>query len=343
MDCEHIQEKLSAYIDDMLTVDDRNLVESHLSSCDKCTEFFADVSSAIKQVNSVDEIEPPAWLTRNVMARIKAETTPPKSLLQKLFYPLHIKLPLEALATIAIVATSFYIFRFLPPEVKYRSIPAETEISGTLSERTTVPEQERISKPEDTSADHKRQDAAGKDDEMRLLKKELPASAQPAEKAVPEPPEKAGARKSEVRMKASEPSASRKAPAEQKAAASAPVQEHKLYFGDSKDQMDSRSNVAKEIAAGKTAVQPDIILFVEDPEKAGEDIKKIVAFLEGTIISSEDVTNKRILSIRIPYDKLMIFNEKIKELGKTREIAIEAGDGKSTMVLRLAIERIISE
>lgn len=343
MDCGYIQEKLSAYIDDMLTVEDRNLVESHLSSCDKCTEFLADVSSAMKQVRSLDEIEPPAWLTRDVMARIKAETTPQKSLLQKLFYPLHIKLPLEALATIAIVATSFYIFRSMPPEVKYRSVPAETEISGALSERTTMPEQDRVSKPEDTSADHKRQDAAGKDDEMRPLKKELPASAQPAEKAASAPPEDARTRKSEVRMKASEPSASRKAPAEQKKAAPAPVQEHKLYFGDSKDQMESRSNVAEEATAGKTAVQPDIILFVQDPEKAGEDIKKIVALLKGTIISSEDVANKRMLSIRIPHVKISAFNEKIKELGKTREIAIVAGEGKSTTVLILAIEKIISE
>ncbi len=73
------------------------------------------------------DVEPPAWLTQKVMAKIKAEVQPKKRIIQKLFYPLHIKLPLEAVVTALIAVITIYIFKTMQPEMKLAQAPSEHE------------------------------------------------------------------------------------------------------------------------------------------------------------------------------------------------------------------------
>jgi hypothetical protein len=127
MKCQDIQQKLSAYAEGIVPHKEKILIEEHLKSCLKCNESLASLRKTIDYVHSLEDVEPPAWLTQKVMAKIKAEAKPKKGILQKLFYPLHIKLPIETVATALVVVLTIYIFKAIQPEMKLAQAPSEHE------------------------------------------------------------------------------------------------------------------------------------------------------------------------------------------------------------------------
>ncbi len=118
MECERLKERFSAYLDGLLPAEESTILEEHLKSCERCRESLADLGKTIGHVRDLEEIEPPLWLTNKVMAKIRAEAEPKKGIIERLFYPLSLKLPIQAVATVLIVATALYVFRMMEPEVK---------------------------------------------------------------------------------------------------------------------------------------------------------------------------------------------------------------------------------
>ncbi|MDH5768610.1 MAG: zf-HC2 domain-containing protein, partial [Nitrospirota bacterium] len=95
MECADIQKKLSAYIDDALSPEERMLIDEHLTSCQECKASLADMRKTLEYVQKLEDIEPPPWLAQKVMTKIKEEVVatrfrakPKRGILQKLFYPL---------------------------------------------------------------------------------------------------------------------------------------------------------------------------------------------------------------------------------------------------------------
>ena len=125
MECNKVQEKLSALIDGILSQDEKMLVEEHLKSCEKCREVLSELKKTIGHIKNQEEIEPPPGLRRKARVKTRARAAPKKGLLEKLFYPLHIKLPLGAVATIAIAVTTIYIFKSIQPEIQLAKAPSE--------------------------------------------------------------------------------------------------------------------------------------------------------------------------------------------------------------------------
>ena len=130
MECDKIQEQLSAYLDDALSPAEKGIIDNHLRSCPKCRKALADLEMTISSIKGLDEIIPPPWLTQKIMTRVKAESErKKKSLLQKLFYPLHIKLPIEAVGIFLIAITALYVFKGMEPELKTGMTPSEETVS----------------------------------------------------------------------------------------------------------------------------------------------------------------------------------------------------------------------
>src|SRR4030042_3884380 len=127
MNCQDIQQKLSAYAEGIVPPEKKILVDEHLTSCQKCNESLASLRKTIDYVHSLEDVEPPAWLTQKVMAKIKTEVQPKKKIIQKLFYPLHIKLPLEAVITALVAVITIYIFKTIQPDMKLAQAPSEHE------------------------------------------------------------------------------------------------------------------------------------------------------------------------------------------------------------------------
>ncbi|MBI4684137.1 MAG: DUF2275 domain-containing protein [Nitrospirae bacterium] len=137
MECKDIQEKLSAYIEEILSSEEKMRVDEHLKSCNACRMNLADLKKTIEFVKELDEVESPSWLTQKVMAKIRAEAEQKESIWKRLFSPLSVKLPIGAAATILLAITAFYVFKSIQPEVIVTKAPSE-EPTQIITEKETA-------------------------------------------------------------------------------------------------------------------------------------------------------------------------------------------------------------
>ena len=208
MQCNDIQEKLSAYMDGDISSEERRLIEEHLKSCQQCNETLADLRKTTEYVRDLGDIEPPAWLTQKIMTKIRSEAGREKSLWQKLFYPIHIKLPVEAAVAVLLAVTTVYIFKTMQPEIKLAKAPVEEMTSRIPLKETKSTDKDLISRKNDI--------VSGKVPQASQHQTAPPETAQPfaqKEKAVPS----AGAvAKDESQQKALSPAPALRALAEVK-------------------------------------------------------------------------------------------------------------------------------
>ena len=108
--CEEIENNLPLYLDNSLYGDDKKDVEEHLNSCSRCSKALVELSKTRSLVGNLADVEPPPWFKQKVMSRVREEAGK-KSLVQKLFYPLRIKIPVQVLTTIFIAVLVVYIYR----------------------------------------------------------------------------------------------------------------------------------------------------------------------------------------------------------------------------------------
>ena len=132
MTCNEVDNRLPAYLEDLLSPEEKKNIEGHLASCSRCSRAFADLKRADKLVRGLGEVEPPPFFEQRIMARVREEAGRKQGILRRLFYPLHIKVPIQALATILIAVLGFYVYQQGDPEMK-QIVPLpmpRTEIGG---------------------------------------------------------------------------------------------------------------------------------------------------------------------------------------------------------------------
>ena len=135
-----IKKLLSAYCGDDLTPQDRLVVEEHLKSCSECRSERADLTKTLELLRSTPEVEPPLWMTARIMAHVHEQREQAPGWLKRLFYPLHIKLPLEGLAVLLVCVTGFYLSQRVGTELQQiQQIPAQKR-----EEAPTVPSPARV-------------------------------------------------------------------------------------------------------------------------------------------------------------------------------------------------------
>lgn len=116
--CAHCKEQLSTYLDGIITAEEKKLIEEHLSMCEHCSLALSELKKTQEALRNLEEVEPPPWFTQKIMNRVREEAEPRKGLLQRLFYPLHIKIPVEALATCLVVVLALFVYKNTEPEMK---------------------------------------------------------------------------------------------------------------------------------------------------------------------------------------------------------------------------------
>jgi anti-sigma factor RsiW len=118
MTCKDIEHTLPAYLEDLLSPEEKMLTEEHLASCRQCSKALEELKRTEKLVRELEEVEPPPWFTQKIMSRVREEEKRKKGIIQKLFYPLHIKVPIQALATVLIAVLVIHVYRAGEPEMK---------------------------------------------------------------------------------------------------------------------------------------------------------------------------------------------------------------------------------
>jgi hypothetical protein len=130
MECRNLREKLTAFVDEQLAPDEKKAVQEHLDTCPDCASHLEELRKTVAYARGLEGVEPPSWFTRKVMSKVREEAGRNKGILLKLFYPLHIKIPLEAAAMLVIVVTAFYVLRAVQPDVTVERPVSEAELSA---------------------------------------------------------------------------------------------------------------------------------------------------------------------------------------------------------------------
>jgi len=355
MKCNDFQQKLSDYIEGIISFEERMIIEEHLKSCSTCNESLADMKRTMSYVHDLEDIEPPAWLREKVMSRIKTETEPTETepkrgFFQKLFYPLHIKLPLEAVAVVFIAVTALYIFKTIQPEVKIAKTPSEIKPQILLQKKETPLE-------------------SAKSDEM-VIPSPAPAIPMPPEKALPPspsatrgplekvnplsrsfekaiPPSPPLEKGREGGFQAGQTMLSEKPTIRDKlgkyAQVATPSQKQNEVIPSAgvldKDELkiEASSSSGEVIVSAKRRKSVMISLRVKDVETAREEIEETLIKLDGTIIGTQFIENNEMLVAEIDSQNLKGLFTNLKRVGHVtkREADLREFDGKIDLTIKI--------
>jgi Putative zinc-finger len=102
--CQKIQAELSAYLDNELSSGGRLAIEEHLRGCDDCQKRLAELKELSLGVMALPRLQPAPGFLTEVRRRISREAKPQsRDWRDQLFRPLWLKVPVEAMAVIAVV------------------------------------------------------------------------------------------------------------------------------------------------------------------------------------------------------------------------------------------------
>jgi hypothetical protein len=296
MECSEVQKQLSAYIEKVLSPKQKALIDAHLKGCKQCKRALADLKKTIKYVQGLEEVEPPAWLAQKVMARVRSEAEAKRGIVQKFFYPFHIKLPLEAMALIFVAVGTIYVFKTMQPEMRLAQAPIEQK----------------------ESAPPKRAPGKG---EVHDVAEDKRTPAEPAEQFRDTDKKKTRARK---------PVGLAKAPVEEAKQAeaapsvgAAPMDELERGVALSSAEFEKSALAEQREEGGRFVVN------VKEIEPATKDIEGTLRQLGGKIINEESFANKAVIFAEIDSKKVGKLLDQLKLIGEVQgeEVALETWEG----------------
>lgn len=146
--CKDINNLLPAYLEDALSPEEKKRVEKHLHTCSRCRQDVADLTKAVGLLRNLEEVEPPPFFEQRIMAAIREENRKKHSILRKFFFPLHIKIPIQALATVFIAVFAFLVYQKSGPEIKQLS-PLSTPVTESAKSQVKpeIPREPTVSYP----------------------------------------------------------------------------------------------------------------------------------------------------------------------------------------------------
>ena len=322
MECKGIKEKLCAYLEGIVSPEEKRIIEEHLPSCPECRKNLADLRKTGELVKDLAEVEPPAWFTQKIMSRIRAEEEKKKGLWQKLFYPLHIKVPIQALATVFIAVIAVYVFRAVEPEMKLTPLPSPTPPPT----QQVMPKEERkeaSQPPQVIGLDSSTPPKSTLKDESARESAKVPAVPPPSA-ALPEPAGKPlrAERKQEAEEslgKGEGIALSRAAPETQdrKKLAAAPPS-------------------FKEMA-GLQIKPANVLVKVPDAHVAGSKVDDLFHQLGARKIEKESREGREILTAELSATQVKEFLEKLKAIGEVNEQDIPGEATSGHVAVRVEI------
>lgn len=118
MTCDEIEDRLPAYREDLLTAGERKIIAGHLASCPRCSGAFARLKKTEALLQGLGEVEPPPFFEQRIMSRVRQETGRKRTFLRRLFYPLHVKIPIQALASLLVAVIAIHVYQAGEPEMQ---------------------------------------------------------------------------------------------------------------------------------------------------------------------------------------------------------------------------------
>ncbi len=316
MECAQAREQVSAYQDKMLPQGEARLLEEHLKECKECSEYFSDMRKMLGHVRNLDEVEPPPWMARKIMAKLRseAETEPKKGIFRRLFYPLPIKLPIQAAAAFLIAVSVFYIYNTMQPDLKIARIPIgehapqvgiqekEKRIEGLRDisrvPRTSPALPDEVYEPGKESLQRDAVRGSGQERQGEFSFEESPVDAQGQERMLPPGPT---------------------------AAKDLPEAQAQLRFAETK------------AAAGKKELRSALVMSVPDVETGSRHVQEAILYFEGEVIATVSSRDKTIFTAEIDAGKLQELIEMLEMQGEVHSENIVQDKGEGTLLIEIEI------
>jgi hypothetical protein len=307
MGCSSIRERLSAYLEDAVSREERVLIEEHLRSCAECSADLADLIKTVEHIRGLKEVEPPAWMTQKIMAELQKKARPRKEILRRLFYPLQIKLPLQAVAALLVVGVALYVYRDIGPETRFAKAPSE-ESASHIPQRETFKEDKTGSSAQNTLT--------------KLPPEVTTAPEKPAQESVPGKME-ANTDKIKAVPRAPEPMGPLPLMREERqTAVSTPSNEPATFAGALKKEAKGEgTRAAPELETSSEGKIESLVLTVKvrELEIAAKDEEKIIAALGGKIVERQSHEGRRVFAIDLNASKFDELIGKLKRIGDVGE------------------------
>jgi len=351
MKCSDIEKKLSAYLEGIVSPEEKEGVEHHLSSCQLCRKAFEELERTVAVVKGLEQVESPPWFTQKIMSRVRAEQESTKSILQRLFYPLHIKVPLEAFATVLIAVAAVYLFRANEPEMKRNHVPAETEQAVSKDEAS-----KQLAEPNgDTTIAGRKlalegvsklqkqkgvtQDKGQREKEVKEEVKQ--GTAPPSAAEDPLPPVLAMKKEvPEPLTQTSKPSSQQVPDYQTPAAPAEPDQKtDRTAKASERGKAVDRGAFSTRLPVGalneKRAVALDISVHVRDAKAVKQDVENLLGQLGAQNIRKESLQAAEIFTAELQTEKTQELLEKLKLLGEVKEKGLSSELPQGTIGIRI--------
>ncbi|HUK82588.1 MAG TPA: zf-HC2 domain-containing protein [Verrucomicrobiae bacterium] len=145
MNCSQVANDLSAYVDGELTATREAEIDAHIDQCAQCRARVAELRKLSEGVAGLPKLQPQPRFLAEVKDKIRAGETGRLSWIDVLFRPYWPKVPIEALALIAVLVMAWALL--VPPrqyarqkQMAYRRArPAETAAESYESAQAMTP------------------------------------------------------------------------------------------------------------------------------------------------------------------------------------------------------------
>ena len=121
MECAAVRDRFSSLLEEELLPAEEKEVRDHLSSCPECQSDFRKFEKTIHWLHSVEEVDAPEGFLSEVQEKIekrKQGEAPAKKTRGGLFsYPPRVKLPIQAVAMVAVLFLVLYVTKMMPVEM----------------------------------------------------------------------------------------------------------------------------------------------------------------------------------------------------------------------------------
>ena len=303
MDCERVRDRFSSLWERELTSLEEKDIREHLSSCHECRVEFEQFEKTMQWLHSVEVVEVPDGFLHELHKKIeerKAKTALGKRSTGRWFeLPTPVKLPVQAVAMVAIVFLVLYLSKMMPTGVYH-----PTESKQTSSLPSSAQKSEQMLPHKEAERERKVLERPTETPPLKDVE-QVETSAPAKERQETFPPQmKAEAKKEEVASPKSE------------------INTHQAF--DLRDQEKARIPSAEPERAGKglvakeksvVALKPpqEIVLRISDREKVVSQLQELVKQFGGEVVATEG----NVFVASLPAGSFSRFEKEVTELSSS--------------------------
>lgn len=308
MTCDDARERFSELTDNRLTAAERGAVDAHLTGCAACRQELERFRATVALVRSLEPARAPAGFVNRVTAAARPRPWWRRAAAGA-FFPLPVKLPLEAAAVLLIGVGVAYLFQ-RTPELQHaaREAPAVVTQERRAPETPLASEREAPAEAPEAKPDAPRQLADAPAPPPAAMEQRGAVAHAPQSPPVTVPPP--------AEPQAKDDKAENVAGARASSDAAAPQRSR----DEAKEQL-SRRDAPRLAAKAARVADVTATLHVASRPEAASAVRDLVARHRGTIESTRADADATVVEARIPRDEYAAFAAGLAAVGRPEPAA----------------------